>query len=86
MKKKLSKLQLRQVKIHKKAYDKARYDFLKWANVKSKKEYMTGMIKLLRKQEKLDKKSATEKAEKMWRYYVDRATYKYIFTLDIKKV
>lgn len=29
MKKKLSKLQFRQVKIHKKAYDKARYDFLK---------------------------------------------------------
>ena len=81
MNKKLSKPEICQIKLHKKAYDKARYDFLKWANVKNKKEYTVGMIKLLKKQEKLSKQEAAEKAEKMWRFYVDRETYRNIFRL-----
>lgn len=83
MKNKLSKIEIRQIKLHKKAYDKARRDFLNWANVKNKKEYTAGMIKLLKKQEKLSKKDAAEKAEKMWRFYVDRETYKNIFKLEV---
>jgi len=82
MKKRLSKLEIRQIKLHKKAYDKARYDFLKWANMKNKKEYTEEMIKILKKQEKLNKKEAAEKAEKMWRFYVDRGTYENIFRLE----
>lgn len=70
MKKTLTKLEIRRVALYKKAYDKARYDFLKWLGVKNKKEYTTAMIRALKNEEELSEKDAAEKAEKIWRFNV----------------